>query len=99
MKSPFSVAAAQAIPSLCFKPIDEKRASINKYVRIQLRIRHKLESSSSLNYEQNIVNFTTKREFIHVPDVGTLMVSKKKPFSVRFAPSVIEKDTNETKSI
>jgi hypothetical protein len=96
MKSPFAVAAAQAIPSLCFKPIDEKRASINKYVRIQMRIRHKLESSNSLNYESNI---SKKREFIHMPDVGTLMVYKKKPFSVRFDPAAFEKDTIGTKSI
>ena len=82
MNSPFaSLAIQNALPLSAFQPMDEARVKINKYVRINMRIRRTLSKTTSekANDTKHI------KDHMYIPDVGTVMVTHKKPFKVRFS--------------
>lgn len=93
MISPF----ASVTPSFLepFVVLSEKQIRINRYVRIQMKIRNKLERTTSLfaqshidnmNTDANRIAKTNAHAHLHVNDVGTLMVNKtkKRGIPVRF---------------
>ena len=82
MNSPFASLAIQAaLPLSAFQPIDESRAKINKYVRTFMRIRRTLSKTTSEQANDTKRN----KDHMYIPDVGTVMVTHKKPFKVRFS--------------
>lgn len=83
MLSPFASVVAQSGDHLIFTRIDEARGRINKYFDLHMRIRQQLSSSSSVPTEGK--DCLVKPSHMHVKDAGTLMVTHKKPFKVRFA--------------
>jgi hypothetical protein len=83
MASPFANVTFQESSSLFFQDIDETRARINKFIRIQLRIAT-LVSCRSLPPPNHVQVKKSKTNHKHMQNVGTLMVTAKKPFRVRF---------------
>lgn len=93
MISPFATVAAQISEHLVFTKLDEARARINKYFSLHMRIRQQLSSSLSLPAE---VQQKSMAHNMHMNDVGTLMVTHKKPFRVRFSMDSCRQDTLST---
>lgn len=66
--------------------VDDSRIRIDSYIRTQLRINHKLltSTSSSLNHTR-AMSIKKERPYLHSNHAGILMVTQKKPFTVRFS--------------
>lgn len=79
--SPFAVASNQVGVIHDLPPMDEVSVMIRRYVSINLRIKHKLEETSSVEIGDKNRN---NKHHLHVNNIGTLMVTNRKPFRVRF---------------
>lgn len=81
------------LPPSTWKPVDDTRIQINRFVRKQLKIHRTLSHTASVPVpEPRPIPLPAPahvKRFIHAPGPGTLMVTAKKPFKVRFAPNLI----------
>ena len=84
------LAASFAELSTSFAPIDEKRANINRYVSLHLKLNNRLLESyqSHEDGHEHVFNRKKPRTFYHLDNVGTLMVYSKRLLSVRWADNV-----------
>jgi hypothetical protein len=65
--------------------VDESRMRIDSYMRTQLRISRQLSTSKSISTSSNHTRPKKDRPYLHSKCAGILMVTQKKPFTVRFS--------------